>query len=91
MDERAIKRLLVILAASIVAIFIFKAMMTNTIVKLNKAAEEKQQAAEKPAVVQMETNPVPDAAPVDDLPPVSSVIDAPTQETQTVSGVSGAQ
>lgn len=91
MNERAIKRLLVILAVSIVAIFIFKAMMTNTIAKLSKAADEKQQAVAKPAVVQMETNPVPDAAPVDDLSPVSSVIDAPTLETQSASGASGAQ
>jgi hypothetical protein len=91
MDERVIKRLLVILAASIVAIFIFKAMMTNTITKLNKAADEKQQAAAKPAVVQMETNSVPDVAPVDDLSPVSSVMDAPMLETQSASGASGAQ
>jgi flagellar biosynthesis/type III secretory pathway M-ring protein FliF/YscJ len=45
MDERALKRLLVMVAVSIIAIFLFKAMMSNTIVNLNRAAAEKKQAA----------------------------------------------
>ncbi len=50
MDERALKRLLIIVVASIIAIFLFKAMMSNTIVNLNRAAAEKKQAAvNKPA------------------------------------------
>ena len=44
-NERAIKRLLFIIAASIVAIFLFKVVLIKTIVGLNKAATDKKQAA----------------------------------------------
>jgi hypothetical protein len=91
MDERAIKRLLVILAVSIIAIFLFKAMMTNTFVNLNKAAAEKQQAAAIPPAAQQEEIPVSDAAVVIEAPAASSVGEAPIQEPSAQSGVSGAQ
>jgi len=45
MDERTIKRLLVIVGVSLIAIFIFKSMMSKTIVNMNKAVAEKKQAA----------------------------------------------
>lgn len=45
MNERAIKRLLFIIVASIVAIFLFKVVLTKTIVGLNKATADKKQAA----------------------------------------------
>jgi hypothetical protein len=45
MDERAIKRLLVIVAMSLIAIWLFKSMMSKTIISLNKVAVEKKQAA----------------------------------------------
>jgi hypothetical protein len=40
MDKRAIKRLLVIVAVSIVIIVIFKTMMSKAIINLGKAAAE---------------------------------------------------
>lgn len=47
MDERALKRLLIVVVVSIIAIFVFKAMMSRTIVNLSRAASEKTQAAIK--------------------------------------------
>jgi hypothetical protein len=91
MDERAIKRLLVIFAVSIIAIFIFKAMMTNSIVNLNKAAAEKQKAAAKPSVVQPEPPPVSDVVNVIETPAASSAGEVSTPEPVAVSAVSGAQ
>ncbi|MFZ2163661.1 MAG: hypothetical protein WAW02_15725 [Sideroxyarcus sp.] len=91
MDERAIKRLLVILAISIIAIFLFKAMMTNTFVNLNKAAAEKQQAAAIPPAAQQEEIPVSDVAVVIEAPAASSVGEAQSQEPSAQSGVSGVQ
>lgn len=78
MDERAIKRLLIILAVSLVAIFLFKSMMTSTIVNLNKAAAEKKVAA-RPPVAQPEVPAVSDAAVVT------------TPESSAASGANGAQ
>lgn len=45
MNERAIKRLLFIIVASIVAIFLFKVVLTKTIVGLNKVAADKKAVA----------------------------------------------
>ncbi len=45
MDERAIKRLLLILVASIIVIVTAKVMLTKTFTHLNKAAAEKKQVA----------------------------------------------
>jgi hypothetical protein len=91
MDERAVKRLLVILAISIIAIFLFKSMMTNTIVNLNKAAAEKQKDAARPPVVQQDALPVSDVAIVVETPAVSSVGEVSTSEPSAVSSVSGTQ
>ncbi len=91
MDERAIKRLLVILAISIIAIFLFKAMMTNSIVNLNKAAVEKKQAAVRPPAAQQEEPPVSGAAIVVETSAGSSVGEVSSPEPATASGVSVAQ
>ena len=88
MDERSIKRLLIILAVSIIAIFVFKAMMTNTIANLNKAAAEKKQAAARPPVSQQDAAPVSDAAIVIETPAVSSTSGVMTPEPSAASGVS---
>ena len=91
MDERAIKRLLVILAISIIAIFLFKAMMTNSIVNLNKAAVEKKQVAVRPPAAQQEEPPVSGAAIVVETSAGSSVGEVSSPEPATASGVSVAQ
>lgn len=88
MDERSIKRLLIILAVSIIAIFVFKAMMTNTIVNLNKAAAERRQAAIRPPVSQLEAVPVSDGAIVVETPAVSSTSGVMTAEPSAASAVS---
>ncbi|MBI5625753.1 MAG: hypothetical protein HY935_00890 [Nitrosomonadales bacterium] len=45
MDERTIKRLLIILAASILAVVLIKVALIKTYTTLNKAAAEKKQPA----------------------------------------------
>jgi hypothetical protein len=75
MDERAIKRLLVIVAISIIAIMLFKTMMTRTIVTLNQAAAEKRRAAARPPVALPETTPASDAAGVTKMPAASPAIE----------------
>lgn len=83
MDERAIKRLLVIVAISIIAIVLFKTMMTKTIVNLNKAAAEKKQVA-----AQQAATPASDAAMIIETPAASTVGEVTTLEPSPASGVS---
>jgi len=59
MDERAIKRLLIIVAASLVAIFVLKSAMYRTIVNLNRIAAERKQTGTRPTG---ETRAVPPAS-----------------------------
>ena len=91
MDERAIKRLLVILAVSIIALFLFKAMMIKSIGNLGKAAAEKKHAAAVPPVAQPEAPPACDTAIVVKTPAVSSVGEVSAPESASASAVSGAQ
>jgi hypothetical protein len=84
MDERAIKRLLVMVALSLIAIWIFKSMMSKTIVNLNKAAIEKKQAA-VPAQ-QQEVYPASDEA-IIEAPAASAVEQPPVQELSVASAV----
>jgi hypothetical protein len=91
MDERAIKRLLVILAVSIIAIFLFKAMMTRSISTLGKVAAEKQQASATSPAVQQEAPPASDSATVVGNPAASSVGEVSAPESTSASAVSGAQ
>jgi hypothetical protein len=80
MDERALKRLLVIVAVSIIAIFLFKTMMSKTIVNLNRAAAEKKQAVVKPPAVQQQETPASDAPTILDTPAASAVGEDTKQE-----------
>ena len=91
MDERAIKRLLVILAVSIIAIFLFKSMMTRTIGNLGRVAAEKKQAAATPPAVQQDALPASNAATVVETPAGSSVGEVSAPESSVASAVSGAQ
>jgi hypothetical protein len=84
MDERAIKRLLVIVAISIIVIMLFKTMMTRTIVNLNQAVAEKRRAAARPPVALPETTPASDSASVTTMPAASAVFED-TKPAPTVS------
>ncbi|MBI5439414.1 MAG: hypothetical protein HY936_10825 [Nitrosomonadales bacterium] len=87
MNERAIKRLLFIILASIVAIFLFKAVLTKTVVGLNKATADKKQAtvAKSPAPQQAPAPPA-DAGAIIEAPATSSV-DAVTTLDLPVSSI----
>lgn len=88
MDERAIKRLLIIFVISLIAIFIVKKVISRTIIDLNRiAAEKKQSSAKLPAMQQM--MPITsDAAMISETPPVSTVGEAAAPlESPSVSGV----
>lgn len=84
MDERAIKRLLVMVALSLIAIWIFKSMMSKTIVNLNRAAVEKKQAV-VPAP-QQEISPASDVA-IIETPAASAVEQSPAQDLSVTSAV----
>jgi flagellar basal body-associated protein FliL len=60
MDERTLKRLLKILAVSLIAIFLLKMGITRTYTHLNKVAAEKKQAAAVKS-----PSPQPEPAPVE--------------------------
>lgn len=61
MDERAIKRLLIMVGVSIIAIMVLKTMILKTAeIKVNKVATEKKRVAEQqapaaPAITEMPT------------------------------------
>ncbi len=89
MDERAIKRLLIIVAASLIAIFIFKAMMSKTIVNLNRAAAEKKQGAvPSPAATQQAETPASEAENVPGTPAASAIGETTMMEPSVASSVS---
>jgi hypothetical protein len=90
MDERAIKRLLIIFAASLIAIFVFKTMLSKTIVNLNKAAAEKKQAT-KPSAAREVVTPPSDSAAIIETPAASTADEVPTQGLSAASGVGEAQ
>lgn len=89
MDERAIKRLLVIVALSIIGIFIFRSMMLKTVVKLNSAAAIKKQAAAPAPAPQQEATPVAEEANV--IESASAPEATATLESPVASGVSEAR
>ncbi len=88
MDERAIKRLLIIFAASLIAIWVFKSMMSKTIINLNKAAAEKKQAVPQPPAGQEAATPPSDAVAIVETPAASTVGEVTTLESPVASGVS---
>jgi hypothetical protein len=87
MDERALKRLLVIVAVSIIAIMLFKTMMSNTIINLNKAAADKKQAAATSSVTQKSAITDSEVPNIPELPAASAVGEVTTQEPAAASGV----
>lgn len=90
MDERAIKRLLIIFVASIIAIMLLKMVLTRTYATLSKVAVEKKQAAAKPPSPVQE--PTPSAAlEIIEPPAASSVEEVNTAELPASSGVSEAR
>ncbi len=87
MDERAIKRLLIIFLISLIAIFIVKKVISRTIIDLNRIAAEKKQSSAKLPTVQQVTPITSDAAMISETPPVSTVGEAVPLESPSVSGV----
>lgn len=86
MDERAIKRLLVIVALSIIAIFLFRSMLLKTVTRLNSAAAIKKQAAAPAPAPQQEETPVAEMTSV--IAAASAPAEAATLEPAAASGVS---
>jgi uncharacterized protein (UPF0333 family) len=84
MDERTLKRLLIIVAASIILIWVFKSMMLKTAVSLNKVAAEKKQAAAAP---QYDSTPEADVTNVIETPAASAPGEVATLELPVASGV----
>lgn len=87
MDERTLKRLLIIVAASIMIIWAFKSMMLKTAVTLNKAAAEKKQAAATAPAPQPDATPEADVANVIETPAASAPGEVATLELPAESGV----
>ena len=87
MDERTLKRLLIIVAASIMIIWAFKSMMLKTAVSLNKVAAEKKQAAAATPVPQQDATPEADATNVVETPAASARGEVATLELPAASGV----
>lgn len=87
MDERAIKRLLIIFGVSLIAIFLVKTVISRTIINLNKIAAEKKQDAIKPPAERQAATPASDAAIILESPAVSTVVGAAPLEPLSASGV----
>jgi|ERR1022692_1289726 hypothetical protein len=87
MDERFIKRLLVILAVSIIAIVLIKVALTKTYTNLNNAAAIKKQAASAQPSDPQQT-PTPPATAITDIPATSSAGETTTAELPASSSVS---
>lgn len=80
-NERAIKRLLFIIAASLVAIFFFKTVLIKTITGMKKAAADKQTAAKLPTSRQASPDTPSNASTVIEAPAASAVDAAKTQDS----------
>jgi hypothetical protein len=87
MDERTLKRLLIIVAASILIIWAFKTMMLKTAVSLNKVATEKKQTAATTPAPQQDVAPVVDAANGIETPAASAPGEVATLEMTAASAV----
>ena len=88
MDARAIKRLLFIIVASIIAIMIIKMSLTKNYSARNKAIAANKQAstAKSPAPQQAPTTPVTDE--ISESPTISSDDEVTTMDTSASSSVS---
>ena len=86
MDESKLKRLLIILAVSIIAIMVIKKALTKAYTNLNNAAAIKRQAASaQPSAPQPAL--APPAAATTESPASSSVVETTTAESPASSGV----
>ena len=85
MDERTIKRLLVIVGVSLIVIVLFKTMMTKTIINLNRVAAEKNQSATVTSGAGQAV--VPGTTTTVDTPAASSVGESVALETSATSAV----
>jgi hypothetical protein len=88
MEERLIKRLLIIFAVSIIAIIIIKVMLTHTYANLNDAALAKKQAVEAAKASTQEQMPSPE---VIDIHTASGVAEIITTEVTAASAASDAR
>jgi len=84
MEERLIKRLLIILAVSIIAIIVIKVMLTKTYAHLNEVALTKKQAVEAAKASTQEQTLAPE---VIDTHAISGVSETITAEVPISSGV----
>lgn len=87
MDERTLKRLLIIVAASILIIWAFKTMMLKTAVSLNKVAAEKKQTVSTTPAPQQDVAPAFDVANVIETPAASALGEVAPLEISAASGV----
>lgn len=87
MDERTLKRLLIIVAASILIIWAFKTMMLKTAVSLNKVAAEKKQPAAATPIPPQDVAPASDVSNAIETPAVSAPGEVVTLEMTAASGV----
>jgi|GEM_PF-3806927 hypothetical protein len=86
MDESRIKRLLIILAISIIAILLIKVALTKTYSQLNNASVAKKQAAEAAKASTQEQ--IPAASEIAETPAALSVGEVTTQNSPPASAVS---
>lgn len=93
MDERTIKRLLIIFVASIIAVFLIKVGLTKTYTALNKVAAEKKRAAaaKRSAPLQTPTPPHATAAEIIEAPAEPGVNEANTLESPAASSMNEAR
>ena len=87
MDERSIKRMLIIFVISLIVIFIVKKVISRTVIDLNRIAAEKKQSSAKLPTEQQVTPITSDATMISETPPVSTVGEAASLESPSVSGV----
>lgn len=87
MNERAIKRLLVIFVISLVAIFMVKKIISRTVINMNRIVAEKKQFAARSRTLQQMPQITSDAAVILDTPSVSKAEEAVPLEPPPVSGV----
>jgi flagellar basal body-associated protein FliL len=87
MDERTIKRLLIILVASIIAIMLLKLGLTKTYTTLNKAAAEKKQTAAPKSSAPQQAPAAPATAEIIETPATSSVFEATASDLPGASSV----
>jgi hypothetical protein len=87
MDERAIRRLLIIVAISLIVIFLVRKVISGSIVNLNRIVAEKKRSGVSLHTPQPMASATPDTAVISETPPAAVVDDAAPLESPSVSGV----